>query len=312
MIAGLLSFLLILLALILIFPAGRNEKESSERIESGADQHDRQFRSPGAGWTWWVMPKSGIAGGNLVLVNERYVTDPSLPKTVSVYENKTDRYLVKDAALSVTQETMTALNRWMDAFAAESGRTDVNIVAGWRSYDDQETLYDRAVTEKGQAYADAYLAIPGHSEHHTGLAVDLDTYDVESGTCGGFDGGGDYAWLVEHAWEYGFIQRYPPEKHELTGINYESWHFRYVGVPHACVMKTENLCLEEYIEYLRGYPFEKEHLYVEQDAVRYEIYYCKGTNLVLPETDPYTLSGNNVDGFIVTVSRSASSSFEAE
>lgn len=249
------------------------------------------------------MPESALDEGTLVLVNEQYAYDPSLPRTVSVYENKTGSYLVKDIYLSVTPETMDALNAWMDAFAAETGITDVNIVAGWRSFADQKALYDNAVANKGQAYADAYLALPGHSEHHTGLAVDLDTYDLETGLSWGFDGAGDYAWAVEHAWEYGFVQRYPPSKRAITGIDYESWHFRYVGLPHSNIMSTNNLCLEEYIEYLRKFPFSGNHLFVSCLGVNYELYFCPKDQVVVPTAGSFTISGNNVDGFIVVLQK---------
>lgn len=252
-------------------------------------------------WKWRTMPEAALSEGTLVLVNADHAFDPALPQTVSIYENKTQSYLVKDIYLSVTAEAMAALNRWMDDFAAQTGITDVNIVAGWRSYDDQLSIYDNAVVAKGQAHADAYIALPGHSEHHTGLAVDLDTYDVAAGTSGGFDGIGAYAWAVERAWEYGFVQRYPPAKSTITGINYESWHFRYVGLPHAYVMTTENLCLEEYIDYLRSFPFDGDHLTVTCQGSAYELYYCPGRNIVVPTSGDYTISGNNIDGFIITI-----------
>lgn len=250
-----------------------------------------------------TMPDSALSQGNLVLVNKDHGFDASLPKTVSVYERKNGSYLVKDIYLSVTAETVEALNAWMEAFAAETGVRDVNVVSGWRSLADQTAIYDNAVAEKGQAHADAYIALPGRSEHHTGLAVDLDTYDVENGTSGGFDGAGAYAWAVQHAWEYGFIQRYPPSKSSVTGIDFESWHFRYVGLPHAFIMAEEDLCLEEYIDFLRGYPFSGEHLFVTCREVRYEIWFCPKDEVVLPTCGSFSVSGNNVDGYIVTVVR---------
>ena len=259
-----------------------------------------------AGWEQRHMPEGCLAQGTLVLVNRDYAYDPSLPETVSVYEHKTRSYLVRDTILSVREDTIIALNRWMDAFAAESGKTDVNVVAGWRSYEDQAYLYQNAVATKGQAHADAYLAQPGRSEHHTGLAVDLDTYHAEDGTSGGFDGDGAYSWAVEHAWEYGFVQRYPPQKREITGIDYESWHFRYVGLPHAYIMQTEKLCLEEYVEYLRRYPFSGEHLFVNCLGRSYELYYCPGDWVIVPTSRAYTISGNNVDGFVVVLSELSS------
>ena len=247
------------------------------------------------------MTERELSEGTLVLVNRDHSFDPSIPRTVTVYAHKSHSYFVKNKYLSVTEEAADALNRWMDAFDAGTGKTDVNVVAGWRSFEDQETLYQNAVETKGQAHADAYLALPGHSEHHTGLAVDLDTYNIEDGTSGGFDGKGAYAWAVEHAWEYGFIQRYPPEKSWITGIDYESWHFRYVGLPHAYIMQTEDLCLEEYVEYLRKYPFSGEHLNVTCLGMNYELYYCPMDQVVVPASGDYAISGNNVDGFIVTL-----------
>ncbi|MBR4655710.1 MAG: M15 family metallopeptidase [Oscillospiraceae bacterium] len=238
------------------------------------------------------------------MVNQENNFDASIPKTVSVYEHKSRSYLVKDIYLSVTPETIKALNDWMEAFAAEAGITDVNIVSGWRSFADQSAIYDNAVASKGQAHADAYIALPGHSEHHTGLAVDLDTYNVENGTSGGFDGDGEYAWAVQHAWEYGFIQRYPPSKSGITGIDYESWHFRYVGLPHSYVMASENLCLEEYIDYLRNFAFSGEHLLVSCLGASYELYFCPEDQVVVPVSGSYTVSGNNVDGYVIVINTS--------
>lgn len=271
--------------------------------ESAPEENLSQDESLPAGWIWREMPEQALSEGNLVLVNRNWGFDPTTVETVSVYENKTQNYLVKDIYLSVAPEAMEALNRWMDAFAAQSGLHDVNIVAGYRTYDDQKSLYDNAYQTKGREYADAYLALPGHSEHHTGLAVDLDVYDVAAGTSSGFDGDGAYAWVVDNAWRYGFIQRYPPDKHQITGINYESWHFRYVGCPHAEIMEDEDLVLEEYVDYLRNFPFRGEHLQTVSQGISYEVYFCKGSRIPVPEDATYTVSGNNVDGFIVTVRR---------
>lgn len=252
-----------------------------------------------SGWEQRELPARALAEGTLVLVNADCAFDAATAQTVNVYENKTGSYLVKDVYLSLTPETMSALNRWMDDFSAESGKTDVNVVAGWRSYDEQLELYQNAVDTKGQTYADAWLARPGHSEHHTGLALDLSIYDLEDGTSRDFDGSGDYARAVETAWKYGFVQRYPPQKSDITGIDYESWHYRYVGLPHAFIMKTENLCLEEYIEYLRNFPFSGDHLFVTCLGQDYEIYFCRKDQLVVPSYGAYEISGNNIDGFIV-------------
>lgn len=256
------------------------------------------------GWTLYMPTDGEQTEGTLLLVNRAHRFDAALAHPVCVYDNMTSSYLVKDTLLSLDGEALDALNRWMDAFAGETGLRDVLVVAGWRSSDDQQALYDNALRTKGQAYADAYLALPGASEHHTGFAVDLDTYDIQAGTCGGFDGAGTYSRAAACAWEYGFVQRYPEDKAEFTGIAYEPWHFRYVGLPHAMLMAQEGLCLEEYIDMLHAHPFEGEHLFVTCLGAEYEIYVCAGPQIAVPETGCFTLSGDNDGGFIVTVLRS--------
>ena len=92
--------------------------------------------------------------------------------------------------------------------------------------------------------------------------------------------------------EYGFVRRYQEDKTEITGINNESWHFRYVGVPHATYMNANNLCLEEYIAYLRANTSKEVPLSVACSTGTYQIYATKETNMAKPEQE-YTISGSN-------------------
>ena len=301
---GRLTLLFLLLAGVLfsLLSCGREEPETPAPDQPGTEPPSESTgEALPEGWIRREMPREALMQGDLVLVNADHDFDPELPETVSVYENKNNCYLVKDVYLSLCPEALDALNRWMGAFCGQTGLTDVNVVAGYRTRADQQALYENAVATKGRDHAEAYLALPGCSEHHTGLALDLDTYDVAAGTSGGFDGEGDYAWAVEHAWEYGFIQRYPPHKSDVTGIRYESWHFRYVGIPHAWLMKQENLCLEEYIEYLRDFSFDRGPLTVTCLGRSWRIYYAAGTSIPVPAAGNYEISGNNVDGFVVTI-----------
>ena len=247
-----------------------------------------------------MMTYAEMAMGNLVLVNEEYGIDPGYVVVQTLHDKAADSYYVKDLEVSVQEHLIEPLNQWMTAFYDSTGINDALIVAGHRTVEYQQYLYDRAVKNKGQAHADAYIALPGHSEHHTGLAIDFDTY-TDQGILGGFDGEGEYRQIVEEAWKYGFVQRYPPDKSDITGISYEAWHFRYVGLPHSGIMTDNNLCLEEYIDFLKKYPYEGEHLKAEYLGKSYEVYYCEGLKAVLPTDRAYTVSGNNVDGFIVTV-----------
>ncbi len=128
------------------------------------------------------------------------------------------------------------------------------VASGYRSEEQQKTILEKAKEEnlelgmeEEEALKEALKTIqrPGHSEHHTGLAVDLNEVSDR------FETTAAYAWLSEHAADYGFIERYRKEKAEITGIERESWHYRYVGKVHAREMKRLDLCLEEYVLYLK-------------------------------------------------------------
>ena len=124
------------------------------------------------------------------------------------------------------------------------------VRAGYRSEEDQEDLMEdkiEAYRQEGYSQREAereaekWVAKPGTSEHELGLSVDI---NAEGQT----DGNRLYQWLAEHSWKYGFILRYPAEKEEITGIDYEPWHFRYVGKQAAKEMYEQDLCLEEYVQ----------------------------------------------------------------
>lgn len=240
----------------------------------------------------------GNAQGDLILVNANVSYDPETAEDlVSVYEEKNSCYYVKDTALSVSRRVMTPLNSWMADFEAATGCSNVNIVAGYRSLDYQQQLYDAAVQNHGSDYAASYLAQPGCSEHHTGLAIDFALYLEDSGATADFTGTGDYAWLVEHAWEYGFIRRYPADKRDVTGIAYEAWHFRYVGVPHAWYMQENDLCLEEYLQLLRKKTSEANPLRFSCQGTHYAVYAAASP----PAGGAAGCSADNLGGYIVTV-----------
>ncbi len=131
-----------------------------------------------------------------------------------------------------------AWNAMVDA-AKEDG-ISLWIVSGYRSYQTQKTIYNNYVANNGQAQADTYSARPGHSEHQTGLAFDINEISYAFGESAAGK------WVAEHAAEYGFIIRYPKEKQEITGYVYEPWHLRYLGTELATEVYESGLCLEEY------------------------------------------------------------------
>lgn len=135
------------------------------------------------------------------------------------------------------------------------------ICSSYRTQEKQEKLYSDKVKEylklkynqeQAENLASYWVAIPGTGEHQTGLAVDIvssnyQILDEEQ------EHTKEQQWLIDNSYKYGFVLRYPTEKKDLTMINYEPWHYRYVGIENAQYMKEKNICLEEYIEYLRKF-----------------------------------------------------------
>lgn len=182
-----------------------------------------------------------------VLVNSDNEYAEAPPELVSVYDYKTGSYFVKDKNVLLNKQAVLALNEMMDGFYSQTGLKTVNVISGYRSVAVQEEIYRKNILSKGRTYTEKYVQKPGYSEHHTGLAIDLAIFHSENGTSEDFDGEGEYRWITENAYKYGFIVRYPPNKAEITGIEYEPWHFRYVGVKAAKYITKHNLCLEEYV-----------------------------------------------------------------
>ncbi|MBE7015388.1 MAG: hypothetical protein E7417_01000 [Ruminococcaceae bacterium] len=124
--------------------------------------------------------------------------------------------------------------------AAKGAGLSMKVVSAYRTEDYQRSLYNNKVKASGKAYADSYSARAGHSEHQTGLAVDINS------TKGTFENTPEFAWLQQHAHEYGFIMRYPKGKEWITGYAYEPWHYRYVGNDVAWIIHQEGITYEEY------------------------------------------------------------------
>ena len=142
--------------------------------------------------------------------------------------------------------------------AAKADGIDLAVASAYRSMEYQQYNFDRSVqqriSDRGMTYDEAYadtlkeVALPGVSEHNAGLAVDILSGEYYSFDDDGFKNTKAYAWLMEHAQEYGFILRYPEGKEDVTGIIYEPWHYRFVGVYYANKVKDSGLCLEEYYQ----------------------------------------------------------------
>lgn len=129
--------------------------------------------------------------------------------------------------------------------AAQADGVNLKVWSPFRSYGDQKVLFENQVKRQGgdEAKAATVVARPGTSEHNTGLCADFNMADDA------FESTPMYTWMVENAEDYGFVLRYPKEKLDITGVIYESWHWRFVGINTAKEMNKLGMTLEEYVEY---------------------------------------------------------------
>ena len=236
-----------------------------------------------------TLTRDRIHAGPLILVNPAHPLRGEALDLVAADERWPEILLERRAA--------RLLGACIQAIGGEAA---IVPVSGWRSQREQQAIWDETWEREGEIFTRQYVALPGCSEHQTGLAIDLGRaaghidfirpafpYD---GACGAFR---------KAAAAYGFIQRYRREKEDLTGIAEEPWHFRYVGAPHARLMGENGLCLEEYGDFLRQRPRSCPL----PDGRLAQVFYvpCAGeeTEIQLPD-GCCQVSGDNAGGFIVT------------
>ncbi len=255
-----------------------------------------------------------IHRGSCILVNfdVPYVFEDE-EDVYSVYKNKSKSYKVTSGSVFLRMEMIQAMNAMMDDFYEETENRNIMVNSGFRNAKQQQEVYDSKLQLNGAEYAEKYVQKPGYSEHHTGYAMDLAVYDEGDLDVEGdeamwtFDGKNEYFWVDQNCAQYGFILRYSASKEDVTKISYESWHYRYVGIGNALAIKNMGLALEEYINFIRDYSYNGTRYYITADnGDLYCLYYVKssgkdGQKLPIPKTArSYEISGNNIDGYIVT------------
>ncbi|WP_246627525.1 M15 family metallopeptidase [Paenibacillus solanacearum] len=230
-----------------------NSKPGSDVGKSGGTASQTPASKPSQP----AEPANGAKGGNTaiqvvanpadnaVMVNKTYklpdnykpadLVEPDVPFTFKEHLEK--RKMRKEAAAAL--EKLFA--------AAKKDGLPLAGVSAYRSHETQTSLYNNYVKKDGEEAANKYSAKPGHSEHETGLAIDV---SGSNGKCAATDCFGDTKeakWLDQHAPEYGFIIRYPKGKEAITGYQYEPWHLRYVGVDIAKDIAKKGVTFEEYM-----------------------------------------------------------------
>jgi D-alanyl-D-alanine carboxypeptidase len=196
----------------------------------------------GADNKWYTnTKKADISKGHLLLTNKFHYLD-------NTYNSEN---MVKVSNKHSYGENQMLTNETYDAFikmfnAAKKEDLTIIINSSYRSYEDQEEIYNYYKRIKGEEYADKIAARTGYSEHQTGMAIDVTTYNASSSTFEEFD---VFKWLQNNAYKYGFILRYPKDKEHITGYSYESWHYRYVGIEVATYIHENNITFDEYYAY---------------------------------------------------------------
>ena len=238
--------------------------------------------------------------GTLLVVNTETKIQiyPDEAALLKISENKTASYQISTNMLRLDRKALEELNAMLDAYFLNTNDASLLITSAYRTEAEQAALTSSSV----QA---------GYSDHHLALSVRIRSKintTVSSLV--------NSHWIYQNCHEYGFIQRYPEGKEALTFDDQQYVDcFRYVSVPHATYMYENDLCLEEYVALLKGYTYDGTHLSVTAGGTEYEIYYVPATNptdanavtqLPVPENAEYSYSGNNTDGFIVTITKSAS------
>lgn len=238
-----------------------------------------------------------VSKGHLILVNSSHPLKGDMPK----------EYLVpaRPDAAHILLERQTA-NMLSSIMAFLGCAHEIILVSGYRTMREQQAIYADALREHGDDLR-KYVAIPGCSEHQTGLAIDLaqngDAIDFirpdfpYTGICGRFR---------ELGVQYGFVERYPSGHEQITHIAHEPWHFRYVGYPHSEIMQSRAWTLEEYTSYLQQFPYQGKHLCFKSHCRDFEIFHVPVQDgeeaiIEIPDGVPYQVSGNNENGVVVTL-----------
>lgn len=241
-----------------------------------------------AGYSQKTVTAEDIFRGLLVpAADDKPILAGNDETAVNLSDYKNECYSVSDDSLMLNAEAISALNGMMQGYVEFSALTNF-MVYGTNS------TYDGADSPCPRKYADSA----------SGNTIDVAI--IGYGTVMTYDGMDTEGWVVQNCTSYGYIVRYPEEKANVTSEDYCPWHLRYVGQPHALIMNANNMCLEEYVKYVKGYTFDNPlQSSVGEDL--YEIYGVPSmgdvTYINVPSDGDIDISGDGESGYIVTVKK---------
>ena len=185
------------------------------------------------------------------LVNiDHLLSSDYVPENLVITDNNENNFHnYKDASLKpmISADIMPYFAAMQNA-ALDAGLRKIIVDSGYRSFEYQKVVFDKSVAEKGIDETLRSVALPGSSEHQSGLAIDIAYMDNGVYIENTSDSDPEIKWLKENAYKFGFILRYPEEKEDVTGFKYEWWHYRFIGVEMATILYAENITLDEYHE----------------------------------------------------------------
>ncbi len=233
------------------------------------------------------LKKEDISKGYLILINPDHLLQKNTMNLIFYNEEFKNIELEQEAnnQLHLALDTIKSNNR-------------IVPVSGYRTLEEQIDIYESSLKDNGEEFTKKFVALPNASEHQTGLAIDLALNEGKIDfICPSFPYHGICQEFRNVAPKFGFIERYKNDKKKITKISKEEWHFRYVGYPHSEIINNLDFCLEEYIDYIKTFTYPNNPLIYNE----YKIFYVPyKDNHYIELNDDYLISGNNVDGFILT------------
>ena len=251
----------------------------------------------------FFLTSQGARQGSLILVSPQYALaqEPASDQLEPLFPSSRPEppiLLARDAAGSLRRLLKQLPNA-----------RQILAVSGFRSLAEQTGIWAQSWEENGAAYTQTFVAQPGHSEHQTGLAVDLaERRDIIDPICPAFPYAGVCQDFRQLAPQFGWVERYPAGKEKITGIGPEPWHFRYVGHPHARIMAEKGLALEEYLAFLQEHTSASRPFRFQDMGQEWDVFYRPwpgGTpqRLAVPEEADCQVSGTNQGGFVISLRR---------
>ena len=225
---------------------------------------------------------ASISSGCLLLLNNKHSVPDNIPGELG---KVTDYVWTLNNELLLNADVLAALKIMFES-AIDAGHELFRVTEAYRTQEQQQLLYD-LIEDKSLA------ALPGHSEHQIGFAVDISYHG------GNITNSPQGEWLADNSYKFGFIMRYPQHKTHITGIPFEPWHYRFVGQPHAYFMYENDLVLEEYIGYLKKH----REITIKFSGVEYRVHYLSNVGEVaeIPQGYAYFASLDNIGGVIMTL-----------